>query len=55
VCATAPNCCTDDGGARAAYADRLENFSSDWDQLNVRGQAAAAEITLPAVAALLQL
>jgi hypothetical protein len=41
--------------ARAAYADRLENFSSDWNHLNVRGQAAAAEITLPAVAALLQL
>jgi hypothetical protein len=54
VCATVPNCRTDDG-ARAAYADRLENFSSDWNHLNVRGQAEAAEITWPAVAALLQL
>ena len=54
VCATVPNCRTDDG-ARAAYADRLENFSSDWNHLNVRGQAAAAEITWPAAAALLEL
>jgi hypothetical protein len=54
VCATVPNCGTDDG-ARAAYVDRLENFSSDWDHLNVRGQAEVAEITWPAVAALLGL
>ena len=54
VCATVPNCSTDDG-ARAAYADRRENFSSDWNHLNVQGQAAAAEITWPAVAALLEL
>jgi hypothetical protein len=52
ACATVPNCRTDDG-ARAAYVDRLENFSSDWNHLNVRGQAEAAEITWPAVAALL--
>jgi hypothetical protein len=54
VCATVPNCGTDDG-ARAAYVDRLENFSSDWNHLNVRGQAEVAEITWPAVAALLRL
>jgi hypothetical protein len=54
VCATVPNCRTDDG-ARAAYVDRLENFSSDWNHLNVRGQAEAAEIAWPAVAALLEL
>jgi hypothetical protein len=54
VCATVPNCSTDDG-ARAAYVDRLENFSSDWIHLNVQGQADAAEIAWPAVAGLLQL
>jgi hypothetical protein len=54
VCATVPNCRTDDG-ARAAYADRLEDFSSDWNHLNMQGQAAVAEITWPAVAALLEL
>jgi hypothetical protein len=54
VCATVPNCRTDDG-ARAAYADRPENFSSDGNHLNVRGQAKAAEITWPAVAALMEL
>lgn len=52
VCATVPNCRTDDG-ARAAYVDRLENFSADWNHLNVQGQAEAAEIAWPAVAALL--
>ncbi len=50
VCATVPNCGTDDG-VRAAYVDRLENFSSDWSHLNVRGQAAAAEVAWPVVAA----
>jgi len=54
VCAMVPNCRTDDG-ARAAYVDRLENFSSDWNHLNVRGQAEAAEIAWPAAAALLEL
>ena len=54
VCAKVPHCRTDDG-ARAAYVDRLENFSSDWNHLNVRGQAEAAEIVWPAVAALLEL
>jgi hypothetical protein len=54
VCTTVPNCRTDDG-ARAAYVDRLENFSSDWNHLNVQGQAEAAEIAWPAVAGLPQL
>jgi len=34
VCATVPNCRIDDG-ARAAYVDCLDNFSSDWNHLNV--------------------
>jgi len=50
VCATVPNCGTDDG-SHAAYADRRENSSADWNHLNVHGQAAAAEITWPVVAA----
>jgi hypothetical protein len=54
VCATVPHCRTDEG-ARAAYVDHLENFSSDWNHLNVRGQAEAAQITWPAAAALLEL
>jgi hypothetical protein len=54
VCATVPNCRTDDG-THAAYVDRLENFSSDWNHLNVRGQAEVAGITWPAAAALLEL
>jgi hypothetical protein len=54
VCATVPNCRTDNG-VRAAYVDRLENFSSDWSHLNVRGQAAAAELIWPVVVAQLQL
>jgi hypothetical protein len=54
VCAMVPNCGTDDG-ARAGYVDRLENFSSDWNHLNVRGQAEVAEITGPAAAALFEL
>jgi len=54
VCAMVPNCRTDDG-ARAAYIDRLKNFSSDWNHLNVRGQAEVAEIAWPAAAPLLEL
>ena len=38
--------CRTDGGVRAAYVDVLENFSPDWNHLNVRGQAAAAELDL---------
>lgn len=48
VCAAAPNCRTD-GGARAAYVDKLENFAQDWAHLNVRGQAAEAELIWPVV------
>jgi hypothetical protein len=54
VCAMVTHCRTDDG-ARAKYVDRLENFSSDWNHLNVRGQAEAAKIAWPAAAALLEL
>jgi hypothetical protein len=54
LCAAAPHCRTD-GGARAAYVDELENFTSDWNHLNVRGSARAAEIVWPAVLALLEL
>lgn len=54
VCATVPNCRTDDG-ARAAYVERPRDFSSDRNHLNVRGQAEVAEIAWPAVAGLLEL
>lgn len=54
VCAAVPQCRTDDG-ARAAYVDELNNFSSDWAHLSVRGNAQAAEIIWPRVAALLEL
>lgn len=53
-CAGVPHCRTD-GGARAAYVDELDNFSSDWNHLNVGGSEQAAEIAWPAVAALLEL
>jgi hypothetical protein len=33
----------------------LENFSPDWNHLNVRGQAAAAELVWPVVVDLLGL
>jgi hypothetical protein len=45
--------CTTDGGARAAYIDELENFSKDWNHLNIRGQAAEAELIWPVVQKLL--
>jgi hypothetical protein len=45
--------CTTDRGVRAAYTDKLENFSSDWNHLNVRGQAAEAELIWPVVQKLL--
>jgi len=54
VCAEHPNCVTDDG-ARAAYRDTLENFSSDWAHLNIKGQAAEAELIWPVVQDLLEL
>jgi hypothetical protein len=54
VCALVPHCATDEG-ARAAYVDKLENFSNDWNHLNVAGQAAEAELIWPVVAKLLEL
>jgi hypothetical protein len=54
VCAMVPRCHTD-GGVRSAYVDTLENFSSDWAHLNIRGQAAEAELIWPVVASLLDL
>ena len=54
VCAAFPNCATD-GGVRAAYQDTLENFSPDWAHLNIKGQAAEAELIWPVVEELLQL
>jgi hypothetical protein len=53
-CASVPLCAVD-GGVRAAYVDKLENFSSDWNHLNVKGQAAAAQLIWPNVYALLSL
>jgi hypothetical protein len=47
-CDAVPQCRTD-GGVRAAYVDVLENFSPDLNHLNVRGQAAAADIIWPVV------
>ncbi len=47
--------CRTDGGVRAGYVDVLENFSADWNHLNVRGQAAAAELVWPVVADILGL
>ena len=38
---------------RAKYVDKLENFSPDWNHLNVRGQAAEAELIWPVVQKLL--
>lgn len=52
VCAAFTQCSTD-GGVRAAYVDKLENFSSDWNHLDVRGQAAEAELIWPVVQKLL--
>ena len=54
VCALVPLCRTD-AGVRAAYVDTLENFSSDWAHLNIRGQAAEAELIWPTVADFLEL
>lgn len=54
ACSSMPRCHTD-GGVRAAYVDKLDNFSSDWAHLNIRGQAAEAELIWPVVAAILNL
>ena len=53
-CDAVPQCRTD-GGVRAAYVEELENFSSDWNHLNVRGQAPEAELIWPVVADMLGL
>lgn len=52
VCAQFDQCVTD-GGVRATYTDTLENFSSDWNHLNIKGQAAEAELIWPVVKGLL--
>lgn len=49
ICAAFENCTTD-GGVRAAYLDTIDNMSSDFNHLNGRGQAAAAELIWPVVA-----
>lgn len=54
VCATLANCRTD-GGVRAAYIDTLENFTDDWNHLNVAGQADAAKLIWPIVTEILGL
>jgi hypothetical protein len=54
VCAAVPNCSTD-GGLRAAYQDKIQNFSSDWAHLNIDGQSAEAELIWPAVKSILGL
>jgi hypothetical protein len=53
-CDAVPQCRTD-GGVRATYAETLDDLSSDFYHLNVRGQAQAAEIIWPVVADLLGL
>ena len=45
--------CQTDGGVRAAYQDTLRNFTSDFNHLNVRGQAAEAALIWPVVARIL--
>ncbi|MDQ2748700.1 MAG: hypothetical protein M3Y44_04100 [Actinomycetota bacterium] len=45
--------CRTDGGVRAAYRDTLENFTDDWNHLNVRGQAYEAKLSWPVVASAL--
>jgi lysophospholipase L1-like esterase len=54
VCAAVAQCRTD-GGVRKAYVDVLENFSSDYNHLNIKGQAAAAALIWPVVENLLDL
>jgi hypothetical protein len=54
VCANVPQCHTD-GGVRAAWIDRVDYFSSDWNHLNSRGLAAEAEQIWPTVETILRL
>ena len=49
VCAAVANCRTD-GGVRAAYTDKIENFTEDYNHLNVAGQAYEAQLIWPVVA-----
>lgn len=54
VCAAVENCATD-GGVRAAWIDKFEYFSRDFAHLNVKGQAAEAELIWPVIKTLLGL
>jgi hypothetical protein len=54
VCASEPNCATD-GGVRKVWVDKLEYFASDWNHLNVQGQAKEAALIWPVVKDLLGL
>jgi hypothetical protein len=54
VCAEYRQCQTD-GGARAAYKDKLKNFAPDWNHLNLAGQAEEAKIIWPVVERILSL
>ncbi len=52
VCSHFTQCHTD-GGVRATYQDTLRNFTSDFNHLNLRGQAAEAALIWPVVARIL--
>jgi hypothetical protein len=52
VCAEVPHCYTD-GGVRASYIDTVDNFGPDFAHLNVKGQAAEAELIWPVVESVL--
>jgi hypothetical protein len=54
VCAQFPTCHTD-GGVRARYIDKIENFSADFNHLNIAGQADEAALIWPVVKEILQL
>jgi hypothetical protein len=54
VCAKYRQCQTD-GGVRAAYTDKLENFAPDWVHHNIAGQTEEAAITWPVVEKILGL
>ena len=54
VCAAVPQCRTD-GGVRAAYKNKIENFSADYNHLNVKGQAAEAALIWPVIVSILGL
>ena len=54
VCAKYRQCHTD-GGVRAAYQDKPEDFAPDWVHHNIAGQNAEAAITWPVVEKILGL